>query len=237
MSVEQTWFVRVPTEIQSDVCLLQERAQACLARAAKLDPGDRTEDLRFESLHAVIEQLAAAAMANGAPTVSSNDIHDLALPALLYGNPLTAVKSLPEEVTKWLSDGAVVARLRLPHENGPTTLGGEVGRGPSPPAERWQASVHDVRQAARERFEDLLATALDGSNAENGVLRPSDVSNTVLTESLRKAVASCFISRRVRRPTISDEGSNNDSVQSARRLEAAPVHPDVNPACRNGHHC
>ena len=190
MSAEQTWFVRVPPQIEHHLRDLQERAQECLRRAAKLDPGDRTEVIRFESLHGIIDQLATAAMANGAPAVWSNDVDDLALPAPFYGNISPSNDSLPQEVHRWLAEGAVVARLRVPHGDGPTAVGGEVGRGPSPPAERWQASVADVRQAARERFDALLATALDGSNEERGVVRPSDVSNTVLTESLRKAVGS-----------------------------------------------
>lgn len=189
MSIEQTWFVRVPTEIESQVRDLHGRAQECLARAAKLDPGDRAEAIRFEFLHAVIDQLATAAMLKGAPATSSNEIGDLEQPTLLYGHLSTSTR-FPKIVTRWLADGAVVAQLRLPHGSGHTVIGGEVGRGPLPPAERWQASVKDVRQAARERFDALLASALDGSNTDLGVIRPSDVSNTVLTESLREAVAS-----------------------------------------------
>lgn len=151
-----------------------------MARAAKLDPGDRTEALRFEALHAVIDQLSIAALNAGADFVWSSDVASIGCEAIVANNA-----QLPDEVASWVRSGAVVTWLRLPHGRGETPLAGDIGRGPLPPAARWQAT--DARRAGQERFDALMAVALDGVDPERAAIRPSDVSNTVLTESLRRA--------------------------------------------------
>lgn len=181
MTVERTWFVRIPSEIESRIKELSARASACVARAAKLDPGDRTEAARFEAIHAVIDQLSVAALNAGAPAVSSPDVGGGASETIV-----SIDAQMPGDVATWIRSGAIVTRVRVPHESGETPQEGEVGRGPSLPAVRWQA--RDVREAGRERFDALLSAALDGANPQGAVIRPSDVSNIVLTESLRRAV-------------------------------------------------
>lgn len=188
MTVERTWFVRLPTQLDSRVRELEARALACAARAAKLDPGDRTEALRFEAIHAVIDQISAAALASGAQAVPLPEGDEVDSATILSLDPQGRLPVLPKEVVGWLREGSLVTRLRIPHESGSTPTLGELGRGPTPPAARWQAGSENIREAARERFDDLLTAALDGSQSRASV-RPSDVSNIVLTESLRKAVA------------------------------------------------
>ncbi|MDN5851137.1 MAG: hypothetical protein L0H63_16125 [Nitrococcus sp.] len=57
--------VRVPTALQPTVQQLNRRATVALRRAAKLPAGDRTDALRFETLHAAIEQCALASLWGG----------------------------------------------------------------------------------------------------------------------------------------------------------------------------
>jgi hypothetical protein len=86
-------------------------------------------------------------------------------------------------------------------------MGGEIGRGPTPPEMTWSASVRDTATAARERFEFLLRTALDSPNGERGAIRPSDISNTVLTEGLRAHVTGKRDRRRVDLRVVYRDGS------------------------------
>ena len=204
MTIERTWFVRLPTQLDSRVRELNARALACAARATKLDPGDRTEALRFEAIHAVIDQLSAAALTSGAQAVLLPEEDEVDSATIVSLDPQGRLP--PKEVVAWLREGSLVTRLRIPHESGSTPTLGELGRGPTPPAERWQAGSEGIREAARERFDTLLAAALDGSQAKASV-RPSDVSNVVLTESLRKAVASRPRHQPVELPVVYRDGS------------------------------
>ncbi len=217
MSVEQSCFVRLPQEIAPRVQELSALAKACVARAAKLDPGDRTEALRFEGLHAVIDQLSIAALNGGAQSVWSVDTVAPACEAIV-----TSDAQLPDEVAAWVRGGAVVTRLRLPHGRGETLRGDDVGRGPLPPAARWQAK--EARRAGEERFDALMAAALDGVDPGRAVIRPSDVSNTVLTESLRRAAQAEPGRAPVELPVVYRDGSNGPRFP-LRQLKMSDVSP------------
>jgi len=189
MTIERSAFVVIPESLTPQILELERRAGAALRRAQKLSRGDRTEAIRFESIHAVIDQVAVAAMANGEPTVYSSAAVDR-VPggtSVLHGKLLDR-KAIPEEIVGWLAADRVVVELRMPHTPGETIVGGEIGHGPPPPAMRWKSSGHDLTTAARERFEFLLSVALNSPHGEDGTIRPSDVSNTVLTECLRQNV-------------------------------------------------
>jgi hypothetical protein len=220
MSVERTCFIRLPTELGARVQELSALASACLARAAKLDPGDRTEALRFEGIHAVIDQLSIAALNAGAQAAWSSDTLATGCEAIVSSDA-----QLPAKVATWVRSGAVVTRLRLPHGFGETHQGGELGRGPSPPAARWQAK--EARRAGEERFDALLAAALDGVDAERAVIRPSDVSNSVLTESLRRAALAEPGRPPVELPVIYRDGSNGPKFP-LRQLKMSDVTPPSN---------
>lgn len=217
MSVERTCFIRLPPEIEARVHELSALARGCVARAAKLDPGDRTEALRFEGIHAVIDQVSIAALNAGAQSVWSSDAIATGCEAIVSSDA-----QLPDEVAAWVRGGAVVTRLRLPHGRGETVQAGDIGRGPSPPAARWQAT--DARRADEERFNALMAAALDGIDPERAVIRPSDVSNTVLTEALRRAVQAEPGRAPVELPVVYRDGSNGPKFP-LRQLKMSDVSP------------
>ena len=217
MSVERTCFVRLPPEFGARVQELSARANACLARAAKLDPGDRTEALRFEGVHAVIDQLSIAAVNAGAQSAWSSDDVTIGYEIIVSGD-----EQLPDEVAAWVRGGAIVTRLRLPHGRGETAQAGDIGRSPLPPAARWQA--RDARRAGKERFDALLAAALNGVDSERAAIRPSDVSNTVLTESIRRAAQAEPDRPPVELPVVYRDGSSGPKFP-LRRLKMSDVSP------------
>ncbi len=187
MTSEKTWYVRMPSDIKLRIAELDAQAKECRTRAAMLDPGDRTEALRFEAINAVIDQLSTAALANGAPGFLQVEEIDNEMEVIVSSKQAL---SLPTEVLRWLQEGALVTRLRIPHESGPTPQGGAIGRGPSPPAKRWQVKTNDTSAAVRERFIDLLTDDIEGSRVGQALIRPSNITNSILTESLRTAATS-----------------------------------------------
>ena len=189
MTIERSAYVLMPESLESPLLRLQHSANSALLRGKKLSAGDRTEAIRFESIHAVIDQMATAARANGEPTVFSSEANglDLTGTSVLY-QELLDPKVIPEEIAEWITAGRVVVELRLPHHLGATVVGGESGRGPQPAAARWMSSGQGTAAAERERFEFLLSSALNSPQGDKGTIRPSDVSNKVLTECLRQKV-------------------------------------------------
>lgn len=208
MSTEQSLFVCIPDVLAPDISKMAMRAASALERSKKLPPGDRTEAIRFESLHAVIDQIAIAALANGEPYVSSSDIcgkeivgSSVLLPGAAISHPV------PEQVAEWNKNGSVVVELHLPHFSGETVLGGEAGRGPPKTASRWRSAVDHPRDAAQERFEYLLSKAATDSLSEEGAILPSNVTNTALTESLRRNVQVKSSNKRMDLPVQYRDGS------------------------------
>lgn len=208
MSIEKRIFVKAPSEIQAQVLDLAKRANAALARSAKLPAGDRTEALRFESLHAVIDQLGIAALANGHAheVVSDQDGDDFQGPSV-HSREFASAAPPTETTAKWIAEGGVVIELRLPHFLGATETGGQPGKGPRPSASRWMSRGRSPTQAVQERFEFLLQKAVDQSSAEAAV-RPSGISNTVLTEGLRAYTCRAGNEPRVDAPVIYRDGSH-----------------------------
>ncbi len=136
MSIEKRVFVRMPEGLSAHVLDLAARGRTALSRAKKLPSGDRTEAVRFESLHAAIDQLAIAAIANGelhevlSPVTVGDDI---AGPSV-FGPGLPRPEGVTCLITQWLQAGSVVVELRLPHFPGTTHLSGRPGLGPPAPA-------------------------------------------------------------------------------------------------------
>jgi len=208
MTMEGSVYVRIPETLSSEVLALEKRAAASLRRATKLMPGDRTEDIRFESIHAVIDQLASAAIAHGEPSVCSFEAVDDSLrgASVIYGEPAFR-QLLPPEVQRWLAAGRVVAEVRMPHFTGETVMDGAPGQGPSSPAMRWTSSSDRSSEAVKERFDFLLSRALEDRDCLEGAIRPSGVSNKVLTESLREYVSKGTDGRPVEVRVIYRDGS------------------------------
>jgi hypothetical protein len=188
VSAERTVFVRLPDEIKDRILGLSQRAASALRRSEKLSPGDRTEVTRLRAIQAVVDQMAVMSMFAGAPSVVwSGQLEGRERPtSLLQSDGTGAAAGAPEQVRMWLAEGHAVAMLLLPHFAGETILGGLPGVGPQAAAERWKASSSDGRGATQERFEFLLYRALEDPADARSALRPSDVSNTVLTETLRR---------------------------------------------------
>ncbi len=187
MTIERTLFVRIPTIVAEPILALDRRAIAALQRAEKLPPGDRSEVLRFASIHSVIDQLAVTAMTNGEPTaygtgVNIDSAHGT---TVMHISKSSHVDGLGE-VSEWLRDGAVVVGLQLPHFRGTADIGGAIGAGPVSPASRWASAASDSNTAIHERFESRLLEALSEADIELGALYPSDISNVALTECLRR---------------------------------------------------
>jgi hypothetical protein len=217
MTIEHSVYVRIPDAAAKHIAELDARARAALSRSAKLPPGDRSEAIRFEALHAAIDQLAVAAMANGephlaaAPMVRDSD-------GLDDGTSLTGTsvlqpdaghrQDLPEAVVQWLQEGMSVVELRLPHARGETIAAGEPGRGPPRSASRWRSAGEMPGQEVRERFEYLISLALADSGGDEAAILPSGVSNKVLTEVLRRHAHAEPEARRIDLPVRYRDGSH-----------------------------
>ena len=169
MSAEITIFVRVAERFEDEVTRLQKQATEALRRSAKLPPGDRSEIRRFESLKSAVEQFALAS---------------------LWGNEPHIVEELgaaSPAVSEWRDAGSLVIELRLPHGIGETLLHGEAACGPPPPAERWRGEDGSTSKIVQTRFRSLIMDALESETGRaNGVIRPSGIVNSVLTDTLRE---------------------------------------------------
>lgn len=191
MSVERSIFVLIPDSLAKDVLQLNQRATACLARSAKMPPGDRTEAVRFENLHLAIDQIAIAVWASGAAQVvlgekAAGSVWSAQkVGSSLLGLENVGEKYLPKPVNAWLQAGGIVVELNLPHGTGKTGIE-EMGRSqPVMPANRWYSNARKPWEAIEERFENSIKKALAEENTETFV-SPSGVSNQVLTNMLHK---------------------------------------------------
>ena len=131
-------------------------------------------------------------MANGEPfvdlTVSDDgyaQTSEAEGPTVLLPGANQPPRVIPE-VASWLSAGSIVVELRLPHSNGMTHMPGSPGVGPPPPALRWQSVEGRPREAMRERFRSLISDALSDAGGPEAAIRPSGITNSVLTETLRE---------------------------------------------------
>ncbi|MGO8967059.1 MAG: hypothetical protein ACLQGN_26535 [Mycobacterium sp.] len=217
MTIEQTVYVRIPQAAAGYIAGLDARARAALSRSAKLPPGDRSEAIRFEALHAAIDQLAIAAIANGEPHLAAaptdrgsdwaDDVAGLTGTSVLQAGAGRR-RDLPEAVVRWLQEGMSVVELRLPHAHGVTIATGEPGRGPPRSASRWRSTGEMPGQEVRERFEYLISSALADSGGDEAAILPSGVSNTVLTEALRRHAHAEPDARRIDLPVRYRDGSH-----------------------------
>lgn len=191
MSREYVTYVRIPASLSGSISELVKRAEASLVRSTKLPPGDQTEAVRFENLHATIDQIATAVMLDQeANCVISNDNKLVTKTAEKLGAAVldeddTEDESLPAEVRGWLSTGSFVVELLLPHGQGKDDEIAANDAPPIPPAKRWKSSARGVRAAVKERFEDTIISALQDVDLKSSI-SPSGVSNRVLTDTLHK---------------------------------------------------
>jgi hypothetical protein len=168
MTIESPTFVHIRESLASTVRKLREESEAALRRSAKLPPGDLSEVRRYDGLQSAIERCA--------------------LMSLWAGEPYCSGPEGAEIAGSWIADGAEMVELRLPHGKGDTELAGVPGTGPPAPLSAWRSRSRSPRDAMAERFRQLVASALSDDSAEHAVLRPSGITNSVLTETLREFV-------------------------------------------------
>lgn len=168
MTIESNIFVRVAEDLAGAVRRLRQESEAALRRSAKLPPGDRSEIRRYDGLQTAIEYHALLSLWAGEPHCTGSE-------------GATAAET-------WASYGAEVVELRFPHAPGETELPGFPGTGPPTPISPWRSESHVPRKAMAERFRQLMEAAISSDTAEDAVVRPSGITNSVLTETLRQFV-------------------------------------------------
>lgn len=188
MSVETAVLVRV--QRTSDLEALCADLDAAQRRARKALPGDRTDVVRFESLSAQIESLAARLLTR--PDSDTVSVPLLDRPALSVIRDKGATQALPataaKRVCEWLAAGDVAVEVRDPFGIGPTGQAIPLDPTPLPPDDIWRAPEgEEGSRAAAARIREQLDRALEGK--PEAVISPSGVSNGVLTRMLRNYVA------------------------------------------------
>lgn len=168
MTLECATFVRISEALVPTVRKLREEGEAALRRSAKLPPGDRSELRRYDGLQTAIERCA--------------------LMSLWAGEPHCSGEEGPEAARMWASHGAEIVELRLPHAPGDTLREGTPGVGPPAARRAWRSESPVAREAMTERFRQSIEVALSSDGAEAAAVRPSGVTNSVLTETLREFV-------------------------------------------------
>lgn len=164
MTVPSLTAVRIADGLIETVVKLRQESEDALARSEKLPPGDLSELRRYEALQVAIERCALASIWAG---------------GLHHTGP-----DAGEAAAAWGEDGVVVT-LHLPHGPGATATGGIPGTGPLPPLPIWRSGSDRAGRAMAERFRQQVVAALSG-NSEAAMLRPSGITNSVVTETLRE---------------------------------------------------
>ncbi len=185
MSREQVIAVAAP--IDGDRRLLVADIASARARAGKAVAGDRADVARFEALSAQLEQWAyvrrddddavsvAVSTTVDAPGVlTSTDADDLAFIPPAWRERFQAV----------LDADGILATVRTPLLSGAAPAATKPKAKPIPePIEVWKSKTGARgARAVQERFEAQIKECLAGGT---GSVSPSDIQNTVLTETLR----------------------------------------------------
>lgn len=167
MSTDRTIGVRLP--VTEELRGLLADVEAAGRRAAKSDPGERTEIVGYESLCSSLEAQAATRLAEDPGSIA----------------PVPATEMVP-----FVRSGAeVVVLLHLPLEPGEFIRS---TRGITAPEPTASVEVRDDirgRQLVEERFRAQLEAAVNATGQDrSSALSPSGIHNRVLTEVLRQYV-------------------------------------------------
>ena len=221
MTTERAFVVGV--EPTAEVSALVDDIWSAAERARKADPGDRSDVIRFESLAAQLEHLAATS--HSAPR-SEVSVQAAERAAILGGNE----EHWGDDVPAAVRDAAValVQQGRVPVVVvDPLTPGAPAqSRGPDveipPPAEPWQDPDGSTgRKAVEARFRAQIREALN-AHAGGGsprAIAPSGVQNAVVTEMLREFVATAPGTSRVDVPIEYRDGSRSAQSFALRSLD------------------
>jgi hypothetical protein len=225
VTIERSLLVPIPSSVDAQVSALSRQAEEALRRSAKLPPGDRSELLRFEAIHAVIDQIAIALIAGGGPyMVAICEPLSFEGVSILQRGDLDET-DLPGELAGWFDSGASVVELRIPQALGDTIQLGKSGVGPPPPARRWAGTKQKPKDAIKERFEAFLNDALTDADDAHAAILPSGVNNDVLADALRHAVAIDRFRGRLDAPVRYPDGSGGAAFP-LRCLELAETVPE-----------
>lgn len=209
MTSERAFVVGVePTDHLRD---LVEDICSAADRAMKADPGDRSDVVRFESLAAELETLAAA------PSQTRTEVPvESVAGVMLFGRDESrwAAKT-PEDIqaaaSAALDKGLMPVLLVQPFEPGPQAQT-QSPVAADPPAESWgPAEAVSRREAVEERFRAQIDEALSASRhgGPPRAIAPSGIQNSVVTEILREYVEVVEDALRIDVPVEYRDGSRS----------------------------
>lgn len=204
MSTEIVTIVRVPGGDATVRSLLRD-VRSATARALKALPGERTDILRVENLSSQLERLAATYAAEAATeTIEARRINGDQPVFVDRENLHLAPSDWRGTITPWINAGDVAVELHNPFSSGATE---KPEHGKVPEAEKaWHSPVADVspKRAAALRFRERVGATLKPGDPP-AFIEPSGVSNTILTETLRRYVT--MAGDRVDAPVRYQDGS------------------------------
>lgn len=191
MTTELAAFVRLDGT-DTSLRLLVRDIRSAADRARKAMPGERTDIVRFETLSAQLERRAMREFSRSMGTAAV-----VALPPS-RGLGLGVVDEIniheqPSErhrlVSTWVTDGDIAVELRMPLSVGATPRR-EQFQPSRQPEKAWPVAPEGTtrKQAIAQRFEEQISATLELSDPPS-YIEPSGVSNSVLTETLRRFVA------------------------------------------------
>lgn len=181
MSTERTFDVAIPLADEQRVRDLQRSALAALDRHRRAPIGDRTEAIRFEHIHAAIDEIAFAE-----------------LDRVLRDRPSSPASDL-------------TVRVVWPFESGVTSRPASVGHPrPVASIFRSKLEKPARRDAVEERFASLLRRAAGEASGGSTVeaINPSEIPNRVLSETLHQFFAKAAGSRPIDVPVVYKDGSS-----------------------------
>jgi hypothetical protein len=194
MSLEVTRLIAVP--LTAGVAELLGDIDSAAARAAKADPADRSDIVRYEALSVQLELAALAAADRGdaafttVPAPAPDGVHGFLRPGDRVSPELDAGEAR-RHVASWLEDGHAVVCVCCPLEPGVAAPGARAEPTPAPPpAQVFRADEGLTgRRAVEDRFRKQCAGALSTDAAgRRPVISPSGIQHAIVTEILREHV-------------------------------------------------
>lgn len=210
MTSERAFVVGVvPT---ADVLSLVADIRSAAKRARKADPGDRSDVVRFESLAAQLEHLAATSVTAPRYEVPASSAEQ----ALVLGEDEEYWGALPIEsrdaAAQLVQQGLVPVLVIHPLIPGSAPKSHGRSNAAKPPAESWRdPDGYSRRRAVEARFRAQIREALDAQSVGGAprAIAPSGVQNSVVTEILREFVAEQSDASRVDVPIEYRDGSRS----------------------------
>jgi hypothetical protein len=221
MTTERAFVVGV--ERTPEVSALVDDIRSAAERARKADPGDRSDVIRFESLAAQLEHLAATS--ESAPRVEVSA--ETASRSLVLGIEESqwtdgTTGDVREAALALVRQGRVPVVVLDPLAPGSAPQSGGPRIEVPPPADSWQDPTGATgRKAVEARFRAQIGEALEAS-ARGGIPRaiaPSGVQHSVVTEILRDFVATAPGGGRVDAPIEYRDGSRSAHPIALRSLD------------------